>query len=26
VFLAPFEPFFDPLLGRPSTPMEVYLR
>src|SRR5919106_1551037 len=25
-FLAPFEPFFDPRLGRPSTPMEVYLR
>jgi IS5 family transposase len=25
-FLAPFVPFFDPRLGRPSTPMEVYLR
>src|SRR5918992_65268 len=25
-FLAPFEPFFDPRMGRPSTPMEVYLR
>jgi hypothetical protein len=25
-FFAPFEPFFDPRLGRPSTPMEVYLR
>jgi IS5 family transposase len=26
VFVAPFAPFFDPRLGRPSTPMEVYLR
>src|SRR3954465_9202563 len=26
VFFAPFGPFFDPRLGRPSTPMEVYLR
>jgi transposase, IS5 family len=26
VFFAPFAPFFDPRLGRPSTPMEVYLR
>src|SRR5215207_6084612 len=26
VFFAPFVPFFDPRLGRPSTPMEVYLR
>src|SRR5688572_749466 len=26
VFVAPFTPFFDPRLGRPSTPMEVYLR
>ena len=25
-FFAPFTPFFDPRLGRPSTPMEVYLR
>src|SRR5919108_416500 len=25
-FFTPFEPFFDPRLGRPSTPMEVYLR
>jgi IS5 family transposase len=25
-FFAPFEPFFDPRLGRPSTPMETYLR
>jgi transposase, IS5 family len=25
-FLAPFVPFFDPRLGRPSTPMETYLR
>ena len=25
-FFAPFVPFFDPELGRPSTPMEVYLR
>jgi IS5 family transposase len=26
VFFAPFVPFFDTRLGRPSTPMEVYLR
>ena len=26
VFFAPFAPFFDPLIGRPSTPMESYLR
>jgi len=26
VFFAPFVPFFDPLIGRPSTPMETYLR
>jgi IS5 family transposase len=26
VFFAPFTPFFDPRLGRPSTPMETYLR
>jgi transposase, IS5 family len=26
VFFAPFVPLFDPRLGRPSTPMEVYLR
>jgi transposase, IS5 family len=25
-FFAPFEPFFDPRMGRPSTPMETYLR
>ena len=25
-FFAPFVPFFDPRMGRPSTPMEVYLR
>jgi IS5 family transposase len=25
-FFAPFVSFFDPRLGRPSTPMEVYLR
>ena len=25
-FLAPFVPFLHPRLGRPSTPMEVYLR
>jgi IS5 family transposase len=24
VFFAPFVPFFDPRLGRPSTPMETY--
>ena len=26
VFFAPFMPFFNPTHGRPSTPMEVYLR
>lgn len=26
VFWAPFAPFFDPRMGRPSTPMECYLR
>src|SRR3954467_3705380 len=26
VFFAPFAPFFDPRRGRPSTPMEIYLR
>src|ERR1700682_2524295 len=26
VFFAPFAPFFDPRVGRPSTPMETYLR
>ena len=26
VFFAPFAPFFHPLLGRPSTPVECYLR
>ena len=26
VFFEPFVPFFDPRLGRPSTPMETYLR
>jgi IS5 family transposase len=25
-FFAPFVPFFDPQIGRPSTPMETYLR
>ena len=25
-FFAPFVPFFDPRCGRPSTPMETYLR
>ena len=25
-FFAPFVPHFDPLIGRPSTPMEYYLR
>ena len=26
VFFAPLLPFFDPRMGRPSTPMETYLR
>ena len=26
VFFVPFAPFFDPRIGRPSTPMETYLR
>ena len=26
VFFGPFVPFFDPRLGRPSTPLETYLR
>ena len=26
VFFGPFELFFDPRIGRPSTPMETYLR
>src|SRR5438874_10910301 len=25
-FFAPFVPFFDPRIGRPSVPMETYLR
>jgi transposase, IS5 family len=25
-FFAPFAPHFDPLVGRPSTPVECYLR
>jgi IS5 family transposase len=25
-FLAPFAPYFDPVIGRPSTPVECYLR
>ncbi len=25
-FFAPFAPFFDPRMGRPSTPIETYLR
>ncbi|GAA5018681.1 hypothetical protein GCM10023317_60350 [Actinopolymorpha pittospori] len=25
-FFAPFVSFFDPRIGRPSTPMETYLR
>jgi len=25
-FFGPFEEFFDPRIGRPSTPMETYLR
>jgi hypothetical protein len=23
-FFTPFVPFFDPRMGRPSTPMEIY--
>ena len=26
VFFAPFAPYFHPVLGRPSTPIECYLR
>ncbi len=26
VFFTPFVAFFDPRMGRPSTPMETYLR
>lgn len=26
VFFTPFEPYFDPRIGRPSIPMETYLR
>ena len=26
VFFEPFTPFFDPTIGRPSIPMETYLR
>ena len=26
VFFEPFVPFFDPLIGRPSIPIETYLR
>ena len=26
VFFVPFVAFFDPRVGRPSTPMETYLR
>lgn len=26
VFFAPFVPFFHPVIGRPSIPMEIYLR
>lgn len=26
MFFAPFAPFFDPRIGRPSTPVETYLR
>ena len=26
VFFEPFKPFFDPKIGRPSIPMETYLR
>jgi transposase, IS5 family len=25
-FFEPFRPFFDPLIGRPSIPMETYIR
>jgi IS5 family transposase len=25
-FLAPFAPYFDPVVGRPSIPLETYLR
>ena len=25
-FFAPSAPYFDPLIGRPSTPVECYLR
>ena len=25
-FFTPFAPFFDPVIGRPSTPIECYLR
>jgi IS5 family transposase len=25
-FMEPFVPFFDPRVGRPSTPMETYMR
>jgi transposase, IS5 family len=25
-FFTPFVPYFDPRMGRPSTPMETYLR
>ena len=25
-FFEPFRPFFDPIVGRPSVPMETYLR
>ena len=25
-FFEPFRPFFDPTMGRPSIPMETYLR
>ena len=25
-FFAPFRPHFDPVIGRPSLPMETYLR
>ena len=26
MFFVPFVPFFDPVIGRPSIPMETYLR